>query len=237
MPVARGRCCGTFGGSMTKLRPFLRRLHHRVGWFGVSLLMLPILGWVWLAAREPAISVFNGGVPYYVLSGKLFSEPFNIVHAGFVMDQPTIGKWLFWFSFMALSSLPYVTVVRWLADRKTPAGRFAYGIWVAVFCVLLWCMLSWPLCWLIQYVCSMGITPRRILGLVYAVAGGLLLIGFVLWGFRNPNRNDAGAQPNGGPALQPGNSGVMDGPPSVQLMRYNPRNFLWEIVRDFVATR
>jgi hypothetical protein len=179
--------------------------------------MLPILGWVWLAAREPVISVFNGAVPRYVLSGKLFSEPFNIIHAGFVLDQPTIGKWLFWFTVMAVSSLPYVSLVGWLADRKTRVGRVAFGVGVSVLGVFLLCILSWPLSWLIQYVCSMGFTPKRIYGLVYAVASGLLVIGYLSWAFRNPKRKDAepGAAPNGGPATQLGNSGVTEGPPSV----------------------
>lgn len=178
---------------MTTTLRFPKRLHHQVGWLGIGLMMLPVLGWVWLAAREPVLSVFNGAVPRYVLSGRLFSEPFNIVHAGFVLDQPTIGKWLFWFSVMAGSSLPYAAAAGWLADRKTPAGRVAFAAGAGVLGVFLLCMLSWPLCWLVQYVASMGCTPRRVLGLAYAIAGGLLVIGFVGWAFRNPNGQDAQA--------------------------------------------
>jgi hypothetical protein len=176
---------------MRVLLPSIARLHHRLGWPGTSLLMVPILGWVWLAAREPVISVFSGAVPRYVFSGKLFTEPFDIVHAGFVLDQPTIGKWLFWFTFMSVSSLPYVALVSWLADRKTRIGCLAFGIGVSVLGVFLSCILSWPLSWLIQYVSSMGFTSRRTCGLVYAVAGELLVIGFVAWSFRNPGRKDA----------------------------------------------
>jgi hypothetical protein len=176
---------------MTATPRSLGRLHHRVGWLGTSLLMLPIFGWVWHAAKEPVISVFNGDVPGYVLCGKLFSEPFNIVHAGFSLDQPTIGKWLFWFTIMAVSSLPYVALVGWLADRKTRVGRVAFGIGVSILGVFLLCILSWPMTMLVQYVCSMGFTPKRIYGLVYAATGGLMVIGLVAWSFRNPGRKDA----------------------------------------------
>jgi hypothetical protein len=176
---------------MKAIARFLKRLHHGGGWLSVSLLMLPILAWVWLAAKEPVISIFNGAVPRYVLSGKLFAEPFNTIHAGFALDQPTIGKWLFWFSVMAGTSLPFAAGVGWFADRNRRAGRLAFGIGVGVLGVFLLCILSWPLSWLIQYTWSMGFTPKRTYGLVYSVAGGLLVIGFVAWAFRKPKRKDA----------------------------------------------
>jgi len=161
--------------------PYLMRFHHRVGWMGTTVLMFPIFAWVWLAAGEPIISVFNGAVPGFVLSGKLFSEPFDIIHAGFVLDQPTIGKWLFWFTVMTASSLPYAAAVRWLSNRARESVYLAYAVCAVILGVFLLCILSWPLCWLIQYVASMGFMPRRIYGLLYAVAGGLLVIGF--WDF------------------------------------------------------
>ncbi len=169
---------------MTLVPRFLERWRHRLGWLGISLLLLPILGWVWLAAREPVLSVFSGAVPRYVISGRLFSEPFNTVHAGFVMDQPTIGKWLFWFSVMAVTSLPWVAAVGWLADRSTPAGRLSFQVGVSLLGVFLLCLLSWPLLWLIQYVWSMGFTPKRVLGLAYALAGGLLVVQSLSCAFR-----------------------------------------------------
>lgn len=166
---------------------YLKRFHHRVGWLGITILMLPILAWVWLAAREPVISVFNGCVPHLILSGKLFSERFNTISAGFTMDQPTIGKWLFWFTVMTVSSLPYAAAVRWLSNRAKGSAYLAYVVCVVILGIFLLCILSWPLSWLIQYVASMGFTPRRICGLIYSVAGGLLVIGFLSFAFRKPN--------------------------------------------------
>ena len=176
---------------MMTARRHLKRFHHRAGGLGVICLMLPILAWVWPAAREPVISVFNGAVPGYIFSGKLFSEQFDIIHAGFVLDQPTIGKWLFWFTVMTISSLPYAAAVRWLSNRKKRSGFLAYGACVAIIGVFLLCILSWPLCWLINYVSSMGFTPRRIFGLFYAVIGGLTVVGFVYWAFSKPTESDA----------------------------------------------
>ena len=164
----------------------LNRMHHRIGWLGIIILMAPILYWVWLMARKPCISVFNGAVPRYVISGKLFSEPFNKIHAGIALDQPTIGKWLFWFTFMAASSLPYAAGVRWLSNRSNKSGYFAYALAIVILCTFLLCMLSWPLTWLIQYVHSMGFTSNRLIGLIYGTAGVLLVIGFLVWAFIKP---------------------------------------------------
>ena len=165
---------------------YLKRFHHSVGWLGTVFIMLPILVWVWLAASEPFLSVISGTVPYYVISGKVFSEKFDIIHAGFVLDQPTIGKWLFWFSVMAISSLPYAAAVRWLGDRNSRGGYLAYSISIVVLCVFLLCMLSWPLCGLIQYISSMGLTPKRVYGLLYGICCGILVIGFFAWAIRKP---------------------------------------------------
>ncbi|HPB32659.1 MAG TPA: hypothetical protein PLB62_14505 [Candidatus Sumerlaeota bacterium] len=164
----------------------LKRFRHRAGWPGIILMMLPIFIWVWPAAREPVISVFNGAVPRFVLSGRIFTDAFDRGHAGFAMDQPTIGKWLFWFTFMTLSSLPYAAVVQWLSNRKTRSGYRVFGACLAILSLFLLCILSWPLSWLIQYVSSMGFTPQRIYGLLYAVAGGLVIIGFLIQAFRKP---------------------------------------------------
>jgi len=185
-------------GAMKTLGRNLKRIGHRIGWLGIIILMVPILYWVWLMARKPVISVFNGTVPRYVISGRLFSEPFNKIHAGFALDQPTIGKWLFWFTFMTLSSLPYAAAVRWLSNRRNRGGYFAYGIAIVILCTFLLCILSWPLTWLIQYVNSMGFTSNRLIGLIYGTGGGLLVIGFLVWAFMKPKEAETAQQADNG---------------------------------------
>ena len=169
----------------------LARFHRRLGGLGISLLMLPILGWVWLAAKAPVLSVADGSLPRYVLSGEAFSKPFDIGHAGFAMDQPTIGKWLFWFTFMTASSLPCAAGVAWLACRQERSGQLAFALWAGVLGLLLLSILSWPLLWLLQFVASMGITPRRLCGLLYSLGGGLVVATFVRWAVRRPRKTDS----------------------------------------------
>ncbi len=170
--------------------PYGERFHHRMSGLGALLLMLPVLLWVWQAAREPVISVFNGAVPRFILSGRIFSEPFNIIHAGHYMDQPTIFKWLFWFTFMTASSLPYAAAVGWLSNRTKMSAYLAYLIGAGMLGVFLLCILSWPFSWMIQYVSSMGFTVRRMLGLLYMGGGMMLVLGFIYWAIPRPKRGE-----------------------------------------------
>jgi len=50
---------------MRTLEEHLKRIGRRIGRVGTIILMLPILFWVWLAAKKPFISVFN--VQYLIM--------------------------------------------------------------------------------------------------------------------------------------------------------------------------
>ena len=157
------------------------RLRHSLGWLETATLMLPVLAWTVLAADGPLTSVFHcrSQLLPSLLSGALLAERFDIRHAGSCFDQPTIGKWLFLFTFMAVTSLPWALAVRWLSDRNKRGAYWAYAICGTLLGIFLLCILVWPVVWLIQYVNSMGVTPRRLRGLRWGAAGGLAVITFV----------------------------------------------------------
>lgn len=159
-------------------------MHQRVQWWGTIILIAPVLWLVAMCAWDPFMSIAEGRLPHYVLSGKLFTERFDIRHAGTVLDQPTIGKWLFWFTVITVLSFPYVVVLRRISDRKSLTGRLAFAVPVAVICVLLLCILTWPLAWLVQYIHSMGFTLNRIFALVYGTAAAIGVILFFIWAVR-----------------------------------------------------
>lgn len=168
----------------------LNRFHHRLGGVKSALLMLVVLAWVWPAAKDPVLSILDGSLPRFVFSGSVFTENFNIIHAGWAMDQPTIGKWLFWFSFFTMTSLSYTAAVRWAADRTKAGAYWACLITVLILVTLLFCILSWPFFWLLQYIASMGLTAKRVFGLVYC-AGAIALLTAVLCCFiKHPRRGD-----------------------------------------------
>ena len=157
------------------------RLRHSCGWLATALLMLPALAWVWTVAGGPVQSVFHCRSTWLasLCNGSLLAERFDIRHAGSFFDQPTIGKWLFLFTFMAVTSLPWALAVRWLSDRKRPSAYLVYAFCGIVLGLFLLCMLALPLVWLGQYVNSMGVTPRRLRGLRWGAAGGLAVMTFV----------------------------------------------------------
>lgn len=174
------------GNKVKIVNRYRERFHQSLGSLATVFLMLPILTFVWLTAKEPFLSVIYGKLPYDVITGKFFTTKFHTIHAGSALDQPTIGKWLFWFTVMTVLSLPYAAVVRWLSDRRDKVGYLAYSIPAVILSIFLLCILSWPMCWLIQYVCSMGFTPRRVYGLIYGIAGGILVFSFLCRSIKKP---------------------------------------------------
>jgi len=128
----------------------------------------------------------DGSLPRFVLSGRLFTERFDIVHAGWAMDQPTVGKWLIWFTVLTSVAIPYVGIVRWMSNRSTPFGYWLFTGASVVLSILLLSILSWPVSWLVQYICSMGLTPRRIAGLAYGIAGAIMVLTLLCWTVRRP---------------------------------------------------
>jgi len=167
----------------------IARVHQKANPWIILIAMVPVVIFFWAIAREPVLSVVSGAVPGYVFSGRLFSDPFDIGHAGFAMDQPTIGKWLFWFTATAVLSLPYALMVRWVGNRTTYFGYLVYLVPAACLSFMLMCILSWPLCWLIQYIHSMGMTPKRVFGLVYSIIGMGLVISFLWLAIRRPKKD------------------------------------------------
>lgn len=150
------------------------------------LLLLPLLYLVAIVAKDPCLAIITGHLPAYVLAGKLFTEPFNIIHAGCAMDQPTIGKWLLWFSVLTMLSLPVILLARWLGNRRKRIGYWLFALPTLGIVIQLLCVLLLLLCMLVQYVYWMGFTPRRVLGLGFGVAAFILLPWFLRWALRRP---------------------------------------------------
>ena len=166
-------------------------LHQRMPPWATILLLAPLVYVVATAAHDPFMSIVDGRLPHYVLSGRLFTERFNTIHAGSSLDQPTIGKWLIVFTVLTSLTVPYVAIVRWITNRGSPFGYWLFAIAVVVLSILLLSILAWPTSWLIQYIHSLGFTPKRILGLIFAIASAIMVLIFLYWMIRRPETRKA----------------------------------------------
>lgn len=137
---------------------------------------------VWTSAgtfffRFP-LSVLSGDLFRVLSDGELFSRPFDVRHAGMALDQPTIGKYLLWFSVFSTAAAPYAWIVRKTTDLADGKQYAAFALPLLLTAFWAWSLLSWPACLLIQYMASYGLTPMRAFGAGIVASGAL---GWLLW--------------------------------------------------------
>lgn len=135
---------------------------------------LVVLSWM-MEAGEPGAFL---GTFTYVLSGQLFNEGWNRVHAGITLDQPTIGKWYFWFTAFTVLNSSYMMIMRQFCVREVKLRYWIFAVGVSFLCLFLVCLLTIPFWWLIQYIGAMGWTARRFCGLLYGICGYVLVLWF-----------------------------------------------------------
>lgn len=126
----------------------------------------------------------------FVFRGQFLSVPFNRAWAGLTLDQPTMGKWLYWFVFVSAIILPFVAAVRELSDRSTRSGYWVFAILTILLCFCLMSLLAPGTIMLIKYVGAMGFTAQRIAGLGFGLAGYTGIAGFLWWVLRATNGHD-----------------------------------------------
>ena len=133
------------------------------------LLALPVCAmfWIWRDARR---------VPIGVLGGALFKAPWHIAHAGFSMDQPTIGKWYFWSTVFSGAWMLFVLAASRLALSCSRAIRCVYAILtLCALCIYL-LVHTVPFFWTLQYVHAMGFTYRRFMALTWGLVGYIIVV-------------------------------------------------------------
>lgn len=143
----------------------------------VLLTLLPLA--VLIGLLEPE-GLFWGTFTY-VLSGQLFAAGWDRIHVGFTLDQPTIGKWYFWFTVFTVLSLSYMAFVRWFCVRRSKLRHGIFIVGLTILCLFLLCLLTIPFFWMIQYIDAMGYTTKRISGLLYGIGGYTVIFLFYRW--------------------------------------------------------
>ena len=110
-----------------------------------------------------------------LISSGYYSHPFPSYQAGTAMDQPTVGKYLFWFLAFSILALSVAAFIRIVSDLNPRKNRWAYGIPLAVTLLIGFATFLGPASMLAHYTISMGITPKRLL------AAALLVVWAGIW--------------------------------------------------------
>jgi hypothetical protein len=141
----------------------------------VVLLVLPVLimFWLWHDVRR---------VPWGVLCGKFLQSGWDNIHAGFCMDQPTIGKWYIWFTVFGGVWVVFAFAASRLCLPCSRGVRRLYVVLCAAAAVVFLCVLTVPFHWTVLYILAMGFTYRRVIALVYGLLGygGMLAVSGLL---------------------------------------------------------
>ena len=153
----------------------------RLGPVTIVLAAIPLFYWIWIAAKHPFLSMWDGTLLNFLASGAILSEAFNLYHAGTALDRTTIGRQLFHFTLMTVTAVPYLLLMRRYSERQSWGGYLTFSCATSLICLLLFSLVIWPLLWLVQYMVTYGVTARRIIGLAYSILGLASLVFFWAW--------------------------------------------------------
>ena len=148
---------------------------RKVGPLGTALFLAMGLVALGSAAYRPFLRI--------VISGELFASGFNRSHIG-----AALGRGFLVFAYFTALVFPYVAIARWMGDRRTRLGYWAFAVPTIALCLLPLGILAVPFYWLIQYIGAMGYTRVRIYGVAYGLVGYVVVLVFLLWAVWAPNK-------------------------------------------------
>ncbi len=138
---------------------------RKIGMWGIIGLWLPYL----LLVAFFGGSFFIGPLRF-IVSGQWFklvasgyySKPFPKQCVGCALDQPTVGKFMFWFLVFSTVSLMVALVIRLLSDFSQKRNRLAFAIPFGLVAVAVLTFFVAPASMLAHYISDLGFTPRRL---------------------------------------------------------------------------
>jgi uncharacterized membrane protein len=134
------------------------------------------------------------GTPFWwtilsVLSGNSFLLRWEPRFAGIALDQPTIGKYFFWFTLTAVFVLTASAGLLRLVDRKNPLGYWLFAVPFICLWILLFFMLAHPAILLVKYIVAMGWTAKRFIAVLYVISWLVFLLGFLRCVVKSPKQS------------------------------------------------
>ncbi|MDH4202345.1 MAG: hypothetical protein OEV87_05585 [Phycisphaerae bacterium] len=169
----------------------LSNLKGRCGfWTTLILLLLPLGGLLFLTQD------FYLHVLWYIFSGDLFTEKWGLWMARGALDQTGIFKMYFWFAALSILYFSWLTIIRFLADRKKRSIYWTLIIGSLPIVVFLLCLLTIGSNWLRLYISNMGITQKRVIGVFFALFSYCSIIFFLIWAYRPTKEHEIKGESN-----------------------------------------
>jgi hypothetical protein len=151
---------------------------RKMGALGTALFLALALGALGSFAYEPFL---------FIASGQPVSTAFDPEEEG-GLDQSSPFKFFFLFVDFSAMVLPYVAAARWMGNRRSRPGYWAFALPTVVLCLCLLSILSPPFFYRVQQIGAMGWTAGRTDGLVCGVVGYGVVLAFLCWAVW-PSRN------------------------------------------------
>ena len=153
---------------------------RKIGTVVAFILMLTaLLLLVWLM-RTTYLSLVNYDTSLVrIISGRVFI-------CGFKYPAGPIKRWYSLVVLFLAIVIPYTVLARCLSHRKTRLAYWSFVIPTTILYLYLLLILTLPFSWLIQYINTMGFTPRRIYALFYGLGGYIIILTFLYWVIRKP---------------------------------------------------
>ncbi len=122
---------------------------------------------------QPTRYFLSGGY-FRMLASGYFDRPFNLIHAGTALDQPTIGKFLFWYTILSIAVIGTSLLIQFAGRCSGRRSRRIHAVIFLLSYLNALCFLLVPATLLIHYIHDRGCTPARIYG-IWWIAGWQLL--------------------------------------------------------------
>jgi len=126
----------------------------------------------WDYAIKPFFSL---KIWHFIISGEFLQGRFDIRQAGTCLDQPTIGKYLYWFSMTSFLSSASLVLLRFRLSSSSFWQQGVFILFAAISTLFALLLLSVPTCLFLHYVTSMGMTTKRLLGLLLSAGACIIL--------------------------------------------------------------
>ena len=122
--------------------------------------------------REKFLAMFNG---------RLFADPFDRNIPGWALDQSYLSTLIWRFTLLTVMVLAYLVVVRWVSERRSRLGYWAFTLPAGAIWFFLMSFMLIIHGELLRYIHAMGFTIMRIYGLGYGLLYCVLMLGFLSW--------------------------------------------------------